>query len=186
MRVISGRYKGRRLQAGKDLAIRPTTDRVKEYIFNILDTYIMDKTIADIFSGSGNLGIEALSRGARHVTFVEKRLQSIRVMQKNLHVLSIDPSLYTIVHQSAEKFVRHNRNSFDIVMLDPPFNIDGLQNLMDTLMRAPWLDVRDLVIIEHETSNPLLLSSPLYDLFNQKQMGRSLISFLQKKEAADE
>ncbi|RMH63031.1 MAG: 16S rRNA (guanine(966)-N(2))-methyltransferase RsmD [Calditrichaeota bacterium] len=186
MRVISGLYKGRKLQAGKDMAIRPTTDRVKEYIFTILDDYIRDKNVVDIFSGSGNLGIEALSRGARHVTFVEKSRTSIRVMRKNLEALPIAPRSYDIIHQPAERFVLQNRRSFDIYFLDPPFDIPGLQGLMDTLMQAPFLDLRDLVVIEHETSNPLALTSPLYDLFRQKKMGRSLISFLQKKEKDDE
>ncbi len=180
MRIVAGRYKGRKLQAGKDLSIRPTTDRVKEYIFQILDEYIAGKDVVDIFAGSGSLGIEALSRGARHITFVEKSRKSIAVLEKNLAALEISHDQYTIIQQAAEMFVQANRREFDIYLLDPPFAIEGLQILMDNLMRSRALGYRDLVIIEHEVSNPLALTSDIYELFKQKKMGRSLISFLQK------
>ncbi len=181
MRIVAGRYKGRKLQAGKDLSIRPTTDRVKEYIFQIVDEYIVDKDVVDIFAGSGSLGLEALSRGARHVTFVEKSHRSVSVLEKNLTALEIPADQYTIIHQAAEMFIRTNRHEFDIYFLDPPFAIEGLQVLMNNLMRSRFLGYRDLVIIEHEVSNPLAVTSDIYELFKQKKMGRSLISFLQKR-----
>ena len=102
MRVISGTFKGRKLQASKDLSIRPTTDRVKESIFNILQDFHRNKKVVDIFSGSGNLGIEALSRGASHVCFVEKYQSSIKVLQKNIVHIGIDSEFYTIINKSAE------------------------------------------------------------------------------------
>ena len=74
MRIISGSYKGRKLISGKDQRIRPTTNKVKEFIFNVLDDFPRNKSVADIFSGSGNLGLESLSRGAKSVVFVEKAL----------------------------------------------------------------------------------------------------------------
>ena len=84
MRIISGKYKGRHLYASKNQSIRPTTDRIKEYIFNILDDFPKDSRVLDLFSGSGNLGIEALSRGANHVTFVDIAHSSMKVLKKNL------------------------------------------------------------------------------------------------------
>ena len=106
MRIISGIFKGRKLQAGQGLSIRPTTDRVKEFIFNVLLDFPQDKIIADIFSGSGNLGIEALSRGAKHTTFVEKNISSINVLKKNISRFELSPSQYNIVHKTAEDFAK--------------------------------------------------------------------------------
>ena len=87
MRISAGQFKGKKLFAGSDLSIRPITNRLKEIIFSVLNDFIHDKTVLDLFSGSGSLGIEALSRGAGQVTFVEKKDSSIRVLQKNLNSL---------------------------------------------------------------------------------------------------
>jgi len=84
MRIISGIYKGRRLKCNNNLHIRPTTDRVKEYIFNILQEFPSNKMVCDLFSGSGNLGIEALSRGANQIYFIDSSNESMRVLKKNI------------------------------------------------------------------------------------------------------
>ena len=112
MRIISGLYKGRKLQVGQDLSIRPTTDRVKEFIFNVLQDFPQNKIVADIFSGSGNLGLEALSRGSKHVIFVEKNISSINVLKNNIAGFSLTPSTYTIIQKTAEDF--HVGNLIDL------------------------------------------------------------------------
>ena len=87
MRVLSGKYKGKLLKASKDLSIRPTTNRIKETIFNILYDFCNDKNVLDLFSGSGSLGIEAISRGASSVTFLEHSESSMKVLKQNITVL---------------------------------------------------------------------------------------------------
>ena len=97
MRVLSGKYKGRNLFAGRDLSIRPITNRLKDIIFSILQDFVIEKRILDLFCGSGSLGIEALSRGASHITFVEKEESSIKVLKQNIANLNIEPEIVKFV-----------------------------------------------------------------------------------------
>jgi len=180
MRVISGEFKGRRLQAGKTLSIRPTTDRVKEYIFNILQDFQQDKIVADIFAGSGNLGIEALSRGAQKVVFVEKSYTSIQVLTKNLEHLGLDGKRALIIQASATDYVKKNHSEIQLYFLDPPFVFPELQKLIDSLTSSDYFIVGNLVVLEHEVSNPINLECGHYKILKQKKMGRSLISFIEK------
>lgn len=180
MRIISGIYKGRKLSAGNDLSIRPTTDRVKEFIFSILQDFQENKVVADIFSGSGNLGIEALSRGAKKIVFVEKNNSSIEVLQKNLEKVKIDSSAFQILNLPAETFVYKNHKEIGLYFLDPPFNIENLQHLLNTLTSSDNFVTGDLIVLEHEVSNPIKLESVYYRVLKQKKLGRSLITFIEK------
>lgn len=180
MRIISGIYKGRKLQAGDDLRIRPTTDRVKEYIFNVLKDFQEEKYIADIFSGSGNLGLEALSRGAKHITFVEKNFSSIQILKKNIFKFSISSDKYNIIHKSAENFINSDHSLNELYFLDPPFNILNLQQIINSLVTSIYFKTGNLIVLEHETSNPIQLETDLYKILKQKKIGRSLISFIEK------
>ncbi|KAA3609853.1 MAG: 16S rRNA (guanine(966)-N(2))-methyltransferase RsmD [Calditrichaeota bacterium] len=181
MRIISGQYKGRKLQAGQDLSIRPTTDRVKEFIFNVLQDFQQDKVIADIFSGSGNLGFEALSRGAKHVTFVEKNISSVNVLKKNIFTFSLDHSQYSIVHKTAEDFAKENHSEIELYFLDPPFIYPKLQDLIDSITNSANFLIGNLMVLEHEVSNPIEKESEYYTILKQKKMSRSLISFIEKR-----
>ena len=183
MRIISGVFKGKRLSAGNDLSIRPTTDRVKEYIFNIIQDFPEGKIIADIFSGSGNLGIEALSRGAKSITFVEKNISSIEILKKNLQKFDINSNLYSIINLPAEEYVRNKHSQIDLYFLDPPFNINNLQSLIDNLTSNDNFIIGNLIVLEHEVSNPIKLESNFYIVLKQKKMGRSLITFIEKRKA---
>ena len=181
MRIISGVFKGRKLQASDDLSIRPTTDRVKEFIFNVLHDFQKDKMVADIFSGSGNLGIESISRGASHVTFVEKNISSINVLKKNISGLALSQSKYNIVHKSAEEFALLEHKEIELYFLDPPFIYPQLQNLVDSITGSSSFIMGNLMVLEHEVINPILVKSEYYTILKQKKISRSLISFIEKK-----
>jgi 16S rRNA (guanine(966)-N(2))-methyltransferase RsmD len=179
MRIISGIYKGRRLTSSKDLSIRPTTDRVKEYIFNILQDFPLDKTVLDIFSGSGGLGLEALSRGARHVTFVEKAYSSISVLKQNLNHVRVPQTDYAIIQKDALSFARNIQTGVDLCLMDPPYKYPPLQELIETFMRNKGLNPNGVLVVEHEVINPVQKDNPDYQIFLQKKISRSHISFLQ-------
>ena len=181
MRVISGEYKGRKLQAGNNLSIRPTTDRVKEYIFNILQDFQNQKNVADIFSGSGSLGIEALSRGAIHCNFVEKSRTSIKVLQKNITHIGLNSNAYKLVNTAAEQYVLTDHSDVQLYFLDPPFIFPQLQTLINNLTGSEYFHSENLIVLEHETSNPVEFDSMFYNILKQKKMGRSLISFIEKR-----
>ena len=96
MRITAGQFKGKKLSAGSDLSIRPITNRLKEIIFSVLSDFFYDKTVLDLFSGSGSLGLESLSRGAGQVTFVEKEDSSLRILKNNIDTLGVNPDLIQI------------------------------------------------------------------------------------------
>lgn len=181
MRIISGIYKGRKLKASDDLSIRPTTDRVKEYIFNVLQDFPVSKNVVDIFSGSGNLGLEALSRGARHITYIEKNSSSIQVLKQNLSEFKLSAEQYNIVHMPAEEFPQTNHSEIELYLLDPPFIFPGLQQLIDDLTQSEHFSFGNLIVLEHENINPIKLEAESYTILKQKKMGRSLISFIEKR-----
>ena len=182
MRIIAGKYKGRKLVSGKDHSIRPTTDKVKEFIFNILAEIPEGKTVADIFSGSGSLGLEALSRGAASVVFVEKARSSIIVLKRNIEALNIPEDRYRIVQADAIQFVNRPYNTFDLAFMDPPFVYPPLQVLINQTFSGSFFHKDSLLVLEHETTNPIHLETALYGIIKQKKIGRSLISFIMKRE----
>lgn len=129
MRVIAGKYKRRILVAvdGKDIT-RPTSDRIKENMFNLISNDIDDAVVLDLFAGSGSLGIEALSRGAKKVIFVEKNTQAVIAIQSNLDSLKIDRDQYTIVKSDVTSFLSgkylKDKEKIDLIFADPPYKSD--------------------------------------------------------------
>jgi 16S rRNA (guanine(966)-N(2))-methyltransferase RsmD len=182
MRIISGLYKGRKIKSSEDHSIRPTTDRVKEYIFNILLDFPQGKTVIDMFSGSGNLGIESLSRGAEKVYFIESALSSIAVLKNNLNALDIGLDKYEIIKADALQFSKQFTIEAQLCLLDPPFVYPPVQELLDNIFKNKILAKDGLLVIEHEVSNPIAKGNDFYDMLRQKKMGRSLISILGNKE----
>lgn len=180
MRVISGIYKGRRLKSSADLSIRPTTDRIKESIFNTLQDFYLNQAVADLFCGSGNLGIEALSRGASKVYFVEKSKTSISVLRENLVQLNIPQDKYEILQLDAMTFVSEFDPSIQLFFMDPPFVYPQLGLLVERLYGNPDISDHTLLVVEHEITNPLEKSMKQYHIFKQKKFDRSLISFIEK------
>ena len=178
MRVLSGKYKGKKLVSSKDNSIRPTTNKIKEYIFNILQDYCQDKYVADIFSGSGSLGIESLSRDSKHVVFVDISRTSINVLNKNLNNLNVEPKGFKLVTNDAIKFFNLDDFYFDLIFMDPPFHYPPLNDLLITVFKNKKLNENGILVVEHEISNPVNCDTGLFEIFKQKKIGRSLISFI--------
>lgn len=181
MRIISGIYKGRRLKSSSDLSIRPTTDKVKEYIFNILQDFPQDKKVVDVFSGSGSLGLEALSRGAKHVCFVEKTSSSIKILKDNLNHVQVPPGDYKIIQKDAIDFAEDKPVEADLCLMDPPFVYPPIQELVDRVFEHKIIHKEGLLVLEHEVINPINQESNLYHIFKQKKISRSIISFMQHR-----
>lgn len=132
MRIIAGKYGGRRLVSFKASHIRPTTDRVKEAIFNQLQFEIDGARVLDLFSGTGSLALEALSRGAEKVTAVEMSSKSVAIIKQNKKALSVGDEL-EIVTTDVLKYLKNATASFDIVLVDPPFTKKMAHDTMLTL-----------------------------------------------------
>lgn len=118
-RITTGLYKGRNLKV--PASARPITDKVKLSLFNILSGTIKGASFLDLFAGSGNVGIEALSRGAKHVTFVELDADAVDTIQLNLDTLSVPDNQYRVLKTRFEQFIYANNDTFDVIYVDPPF-----------------------------------------------------------------
>ena len=147
MRVITGSARGIRLQTLEGMDVRPTTDRVKEGMFSAIQFEIPGSRVLDLFAGSGQLGIEALSRGARQAVFVDQSRASLEVVSANLKKCRFTDNCE--LHQkTAEQFIRTARGKFDLIFLDPPYRMDILGTLLPQL--APLLSAEGKIIAEHE------------------------------------
>lgn len=156
IRVTGGSVRGKKLKGPKGTAFRPTTGRVKEYIFNILGGTLQDAGVLDLFSGSGSLGIEALSRGARQVTFIEQEFSHARLIEENLTACrfsEISRVYRGNVFTHLER-MHHASMRFDLVLADPPFKAKYHQQILETLNRFPVLNKKGLCVIEHENNDP--------------------------------
>jgi 16S rRNA (guanine(966)-N(2))-methyltransferase RsmD len=174
VRVIAGRYGGRRLQAPPGTATRPTSDRVREALFSILGTRVAGARVLDLFAGSGALGLEALSRGAASVTFVESAPAALRVLRTNLSTLDAEAE---IVRADALKWLRAasaGPRQYDLVFLDPPYRQAealgaGLSDLLPAVLGAGAV-----VVAESDRRAPLELTMPTTD---ERRYGDTLIRF---------
>lgn len=180
MRIISGEHKGRRLVGGKKKRVRPTSDRVKESIFNILRGEVIGKRILDLFAGAGGLGIEALSRGAESVTFVDASSQSMVSLKKNLRNLNLmDKS--TILHLDGLKAIRKIKQDFQMIFADPPYLKGYVQRIIDSIAQSEVLEKDGILILEHHKKETFSLPQDKLSALRQKRFGDTVISILLKK-----
>ncbi len=148
MRIIAGKFKGRRLVSFKADHIRPTTDRVKETIFNMLQAHIDGARILDLFSGTGNLSIESLSRGAQFVTAVEKNRESVKIIKKNLAGFNIDEGI-EVVAADVMKFLQFYKGPpFDVILIDPPFTEKLSHDVLSSIGSSQVLGDEGIMVIE--------------------------------------
>jgi 16S rRNA (guanine966-N2)-methyltransferase len=180
MRIISGTFKGRRLFTPKHRSIRPTSDQVKESIFNILGGEVEGKVVLDLFSGTGNLGIEALSRGARKAFFVEKGREALQLIQKNLAQCELQKQseiLPSDVYR-AIGILKQRGEVFDLILMDPPYEKGLIQKTLMKLNFERIYHQDSIFVIEHGRREPLPDITDGWDLIRQKRMGDTMISFL--------
>ena len=138
MRIVAGEYGGRRLVVPKDERVRPTADRVREAWMSILGKALADARVLDLFAGSGALGLEALSRGAAHVTFVELHPASLRALDQNIAALGV-ADWVTVHRGDAMRYAeRAGEASFDVILADPPYTIDFAERLVALFRRHPF------------------------------------------------
>ncbi len=181
MRIISGRFKGRRLKAFQLPHIRPTLDQVKETLFNKLMFDIPNTKVLDLFSGTGNLGIEALSRGAEHVTFVDDNKKSIQLLRENLNLLKIPSTEYRVVHHDAFKFIKQNEQTFDVIFVDPPFPRKWADKALSTIAQNPQtFHASTLIAIEATIKEQALDHYPPFKLLDRRLFGdKNLLLYAQ-------
>ncbi len=168
MRIVAGRWRGRRIEAPPGLDVRPTLDRVREAWMSILQRDIPGSRVVDLFAGSGALGLEALSRGAASAEFVEKDARTIRVLRKNIEALEAGDSL-KIHRTDALKFVKTlGRSEYDIAFADPPYAGGAALMLAEVWLNTPFARI---LSVEHDAREPLPGST------EARRYGSSAITF---------
>jgi 16S rRNA (guanine966-N2)-methyltransferase len=169
VRIIGGEWRGRRLRLAAGAAIRPTPDRVRETLFNWLQPMIVGARCLDLFAGSGALGIEALSRGAREVVFVDRDTRAARQIRTMLAGLGI--SAPQVQESDALRFLRRDALPFDIVFVDPPFASALMAPACALLEERGWLGERALVYLEAPRRDALPTLPPGWRILKSGQAG---------------
>lgn len=150
MRIIAGTLKGRRLGTPTWPGLRPTSDKLRETLFNILAPRIAGARVLDAFAGTGALGIEALSRGASHVTFIDSDPRASALISDNLRRCGV-AERYAIIRGEIER-ARPPARGFDLILLDPPYDLQHLDRVYERV--AQWLTLEGLLIVEHARRHP--------------------------------
>ena len=165
MRVISGKYRGKKLQEFELSTTRPTQDRVKESIFNLIQFEVAGAVVLDLFSGTGALGIEAISRGARKTIMVDSNPQAVKLINQNLKSIDGD---YQVIDQDYAKFLSSCQMKFDIVLLDPPFATDFGIKAIQTIINANLLNEKAIIIFETSEEKVFDFNNPNFKLDKRK------------------
>lgn len=178
MRVISGSAKGHRLKCIQGLNTRPTQDRVKESIFNIIMNYIEDANVLDLFSGTGNLGIESLSRGSQFSAMIEKNPACVKIINENLVHTKLNDRAKVICDDVITSIKKLN-NKFDIVFMDPPYNKGLIIPTLIQIYNNDILNDNGLIVIERDKKDSLD-DSP-FETVREQTYGETVVSFLKKR-----
>ncbi|MHB0975896.1 MAG: 16S rRNA (guanine(966)-N(2))-methyltransferase RsmD [Candidatus Aquicultorales bacterium] len=188
MRIIAGSAKGRKLKTPKTSAIRPTSDRVREALFNIIGAAVVDARVLDLFAGTGALGIEALSRGAREAVFVDEDRSAVKLIADNLELAGF-AGRATVVRERVESFLERQgglTSPFNLIFLDPPYrmSVTALSNICGKAASG-FLEAGGLMIFEHDakTADPEVTG---VILISSKRYGDTAVAIYRKEDARDD
>lgn len=180
MRIISGKYRGRRLVSFQADNIRPTTDRVKETLFNKLMGHLEGARVLDLFSGTGSLAIECLSRGADHVDMVENHRKSLQIIRQNLDLLKINEG-FKIYPIDAFKYIREYQGApYHVVLADPPFTRAWADELGREIAASRVVGEGTIVVIESSSQETVQGEYSGLMRFDQRDFGDKHLNFFQK------
>ncbi len=179
MRVTGGLYKGRMLKTMPGIRTRPTTDKIRQSIFNILMHDIDGKSVLDLFAGSGALGIEAVSRGSESAVFVESGNTQVSIIKENLDSLGLDAEIIDSDYIVACQILSEGGRKFDIIFADPPYGEIVPLQVLRTICQYGLLSSGGLFIIEHKFGQPV--ETELLKLIKQRKFGQTEVSFFIRK-----
>ncbi len=179
MRVTGGTLKGRTLRTIPGLSTRPTTDKIRQSIFNILMNDIEDASVLDIFAGSGALGIEALSRGAASTVFIESGRKQIENIQNNLMALDLKAGVFDCEYIAACRSLQSDNRKFDLIFADPPYEKIKPSEVIETVLQYDLLENNGLLIIEHKAGQAE--KSDLMEMLKKRKFGQTEVSFYVRK-----
>ncbi|MGM9618990.1 MAG: 16S rRNA (guanine(966)-N(2))-methyltransferase RsmD [Oscillospiraceae bacterium] len=171
MRVITGSARGRRLKELKGMDTRPTTDKVKESMFNILQFDIEGRRVLDLFAGTGQLAIEALSRGAESAVLVDQRSDAVKLIRENLALCGLEDKA-KVVPGEALGYLASLREKFDLIFLDPPYDTELLEKALAHIARYDLLSPHGLIMAESRAEKRLPALSAPYGVYREYRYGK--------------
>ncbi len=177
MRVISGSARGKKLLCAEGKDIRPTLDRVKESIFNMIALDIPESFVLDMFSGSGALGIEALSRGASGAVFLDFDAASVSVTKSNLSSTHLD-DLAAVIKTDSIEYIKTTDKKFDIIFIDPPYESDLYSQSLAAIKENSVLSDDGFIVLEHDVETTPDFDISGYEIIKEKKYGRVKILLL--------
>ena len=179
MRIISGKARGTKLYTLEGETTRPTLDRVKESLFNIIQEKIVGSSFLDVFSGSGAIGLEAASRGAKEVILCEKDKNAIMVIKKNIEKTHLEVTLY---ETSYEKMLKKLNEKLDIIYIDPPYKTNLVYETVNNLINLNLLNSDSLIIVETDEEKRVeqALRNLNVNIIDKRKYGRVYLIFLNK------
>ena len=179
MRIITGTARGKKLKTLDGERVRPTPDRVKEALFNIIQFDLQERRILDLFAGSGQLGLEALSRGAREAVFVDSSRESVNAVEENIAATGFGNKA-RVVNQSFDSYLSRESERFDIALLDPPYRAGLLQQALP--LTAAVMNSGGTIVCEHPSDEELPLSAGDFEKVRSYRYGKILLTVYRHKD----
>jgi len=178
MRIIAGDFRGRLLQSVRDLSVRPTTDRAKQTIFDILTNRIsfVGLDVLDLFAGSGSLGLEAVSRGIKTVTFIDKSRKSIGVLEKNIASLGCEAQC-SVYQADVFWYLKNIHKTFDLIFVDPPYSLENIGTLPNAIYDSGSVHESTYIVMEHSKQSAIMLDEQKYEIL-KKPFGQTTVLIL--------
>ncbi len=173
MHIISGKYRGKKLKGFEVDGTRPTMDRVKESLFGMIQSYVGDSRVLDLFAGSGALGLEAISNGAREAYLVDNNIEAIKVIRDNIKNMDDD---IKVIKSDYKKFLKETDEKFDIIFLDPPYRKGLMGKALRVIEERDLLNEGGLVVCEYEYDD----FKTNLDLFKEKSYGFKKIKIFKR------
>jgi len=184
MKIIAGEAKGRPIEMPRNVEMRPTSDKVREALFNIIAQSIPGSSVLDLFAGSGSLGLEALSRGAERAVFVDEEKRCVSTIRKNVSILEFegkDAKIYRNDALKAVKKLSDSNSRFDIVFMDPPYYGDWVKKCLLCISKYDILNHPSLIICEHFKKDVVPEGAGSIKLERQARYGDTVLSIYAKK-----
>lgn len=177
MKVISGKYKGRKIEGFDIEGTRPTMDRVKESLFATIQNYVKESVVLDLFSGSGNLGIEALSEGASYAYLVDKNIKCIKTINKNINNMGIEN--VKVLNMDYKLALKQINKKLDLIFLDPPYKTSLIEDSLKLIDEYDLLSDDGLIVCESDDVDKIIYSNK-YTAIKEKRYGDKYIVLLKK------
>ena len=180
MRIISGDLKGKKIRSIKGTKTRPTSDRLRESIFNIIAFNVQHTRILDLFAGTGAFAIEALSRGDRFAVFIDISKSAVSAIRENIKSCNLDDRVKVIKWDITKNLtcVEHSKPAFDLVFMDPPYDKNFLKPTLLNLHLSRCMKKGCLIIVEHSLHEPIPKDPAVFEITDQRKYGKTLVSFL--------